>query len=92
MKLLYDRVLLRKIVDQEFSEGIIMHQLSSHMKMTDIAKAEVVYVGVECREVKPGDVVVYRSVLERFLPIDFEHLVELRESDIDGILIEENHE
>jgi co-chaperonin GroES (HSP10) len=86
MKLLYDRVLLEKIVEEEHAEGILKHHLSEHMRISTLAKGKVIHIGVNCQEVKVGDVVVYKANLERFLPIDGKHLVEIRESNIEGIL------
>lgn len=89
MKLLYDRVLLEKVIEKEHGDGIIKHHLSHDMRIEPISKGIVRYTGVDCLEVKEGDVVMYDTALERFMDIQGEKLVEIRESNIKGIWITE---
>lgn len=89
MKLLYDRVLIRKVIQEEWAEGIIKHYLSEEKRTADVSEGVVVYVGNKCETLEPGMRVAYPTKLERKLFLGEESLIEMRENLILGIL-EEN--
>jgi hypothetical protein len=88
MKLLYNRVFLRKIIDESFDEApsVLKHHLSHDMRKQEVSKGEVVFTGVKCEEVEVGMTVMYPTKLEKFAEVNGEKFVDLREDLILGIL------
>ena len=90
MVLLYDRVLMEKVIEEEFSNGIIKHYLSHDEKAATFLKGIVRQIGMKCEEVKVGDVVLYKGLFDRTIEVDGKKYVEIRESNIEGILSSED--
>lgn len=86
MKLLYDRVLIRKSVKTEWAEGILAHHLSDKVADGTVSEGVVVCVGEECQELEVGMRVAYPTKIEKTLLVNGEDLVDLRESMILGVL------